>query len=225
MCSALPPSIDTLRVHLQCPVTLETLSEAVSLVPCAHKVQQAVAERIFGVVDSGWEVRVSDLCPVCRVPVVGYMADHVVRNIVTDLLPLTEDKLSASIPYPGKQAQFIYHKGDWNVLFEEEYGSLCRKIDFISSTKDSFLKSFCMLGYKNGSVAISMNFPPESTHMTAYLKQFDITPNDSEELYGFYISEDEEQLKTLFNIIAENNEIPASHSALIREIVDLGRCE
>jgi hypothetical protein len=45
----------TLQDQLICPVLLEPLSQAISLVPCAHKVQQAAAEKMFGaIMVDGW---------------------------------------------------------------------------------------------------------------------------------------------------------------------------
>lgn len=231
----------TLQDQLMCPVFLEPLSQAVSLVPCAHKVQQAAAEKIFGATNGGWLVQSENPCPVCRVSVLGYMTDHSTRNIVKQLFELQESEISEMLalmknnlsekcmsvqkdvqdmPYPGKPARFIHANGNWNLYNSKT--DLCRFMQFKSSTEDSLLKEFFVLGYKNGNVSISITFSKSSSDVKEYLKQFDLFP-DSIDLVTAYKSQSKEQLKIFFNIIAENNEIPVSHFEMIRDLVAKGQ--
>lgn len=230
-----------LQDQLLCPVFLEPLFEAVSLVPCAHKVQQAAAEKIFGTTHGGWLVQSDKPCPVCRISVIGYMVDHSMRNTVKQLFELSENDLNAmlatvkgklaekckavkkdalvAMPYPGKRARFVHQVGNWDLFYLP--GNLCRKMEFISSTKDSLIEDFSLLGYKNGKVAIQVKFS-EGNNIVEYLKQFDIIV-DRIDLIG-YMTKNQDQLKVIFNIIAQNNEIPASHFEKIRDIVAKGTC-
>lgn len=232
-----------LKEELLCPVLLEPLSEAVSLVPCAHKIQKSVAETIFGSVDGEWRVQSKKPCPVCRVTVLGYMADHSVRNIVKQLFELPENTLNEMLAtikkelvekckvvekdiveemsYPGKSAKFIHKSGNW--LLYNSGGNLCRKISFISCTENSLINKFHLLGYKNGSVKISMGFSTENYNIIKkYLKQFDIILSDVFDETS-YISRDHEQLKMIFKILAKNNEIPDPYFNMIRDIVIKGK--
>lgn len=231
----------TLQDELICPVLLEPLSEAVSLVPCAHKVQQTAAETMFGATRGGWQVRPGNLCPVCRESVLGYMKDHSTRNIVKQLFALPESEINAMLalmkknlaeksmsvkkdilvemPYPGKSARFIHSCGDWGLF--ESGADLCRMMAFKSSTKDSLLEKFSVSGYKDGDVCISMYFSKIDKDVIEYLKQFDLIA-DSFDLAHGYKSHGKDQLKIFFNILANNNEIPVSHFEMIRDLVAKG---
>lgn len=235
-------SAKALQDQLLCPVLLEPLSEAVSLVPCAHKVQYAVAEQIFGTTNGGWLVSSNKPCPVCRVCVLGYMADHTTRNIVKSLFELPENDLNemlaamkkklaeksktvekdvlVDVPYPGKAARFVHRSGNWS-LFSLKEGTLCRSMTFISTTKDSLLKEFSLLGYKSGGVVIEVQFSEHSTGVEEYFKKFDIILEWGYLAHG-YLSGNKDQLRIIFNIIAENNEIPESYFNTIKDIVAKG---
>jgi hypothetical protein len=232
----------TLLDQLLCPVLLEPLSEAVSLVPCAHKVQQAVAEQLFGATGGGWLVQSEKPCPVCRTSVLGYMADHSTRNIVEQLFELSESEINEMLatikkslpeksmsvekdllidmPYPGKPARFVHHGGDWNLFNISTPGAkLCRQLEFKSSTEDSLITDFIINGYKDGDVTIQIVFKEYREDARQYFKQFEIFIG----LFALsFNSETKTQLKALFNIIANNNEIPASHFELIRDLVAKG---
>lgn len=227
----------TLKDQLICPVLLEPLSQAVCLVPCAHKVQEAAAKQLFGPTDGGWLVQTDVPCPLCRTSVLGYMTDHSTRNIVEQLFGLPESEINAMLtqmknnlaeksisvekdvvvemPYPGKPAKFVHENGDWRLYHTG--GDLCRYMKFISITKDSLIKEFSILGYKDGDVIISISYTNES--FKEYLKQFDIF---SDIPIMMYMSKNKDELKILFNILADNNEIPDSHFKMIRDLVDKG---
>lgn len=230
-------NVQTLQDQLICPVFLEPLSQAVCLVPCAHKVQQLAAEKMFGVTHGGWLVQSDNPCPVCRASVLGYMTDHSTRNIVKQLLELQENefalmkknltKKSMSVekdvieemPYPGKPARFIHYSGDWRLCNSES--ELCLYMEFKSSTKDSLINEFSVLGYKDGGLRIGIEFSNNSKGLKEYLKQFDLIPGFLD-LTGSYISKGKDQLKNFFNILANNNEIPVSHFEMIRDLVAKG---
>ncbi len=94
-------------------------------------------------------------------------------------------------------------------------------MNFKSSTKDSLIEEFSVLGYVDGRVLIIIFFSKDSDKVKEYLKQFDLIPNWSDLKTG-YMSKNNDQLKILFNILANNNEIPVSHFEMIRDLVAKG---
>ncbi len=69
-----------------CPVELAPLYDAVSLSPCAHKVNETVARQLFGGVGvDGFCEEEAQKCPVCRTVVIGYSPDHAVRALAHHL--------------------------------------------------------------------------------------------------------------------------------------------
>lgn len=52
----------------------------VSLVPCMHKVEAAVAERLYGVLTDNQEEKKKN-CFYCQQPISAYYADHTLKNI------------------------------------------------------------------------------------------------------------------------------------------------
>lgn len=119
-------------------------------------------------------------------------------------------------PYPGKPARFIHACGDWKLY--NSGADLCRYMEFKSSTKDSLLKAFSVLGYRGGNVMIRIEFSKNSSEVADYFKQFDLILDWMDLEHGYKTSTPE-QLSLVFNLIAENNEIPASHFEMIREII------
>jgi hypothetical protein len=169
------------------------------------------------------------------------MTDHSTRNIVKQLFELQEIEINAMLalmkknlaeksmsvekdvlvemPYPGKPARFIFDSGDWRLF--NSGADLCRCMKFKSSTKDSLLKGFSVLGYNDGDVSISIDFSKKSKDVKEYLKQFDLIPGFLDLEHG-YKSHGKDQLKIFFNFLANNNEIPVSHFEMIRDLVAKG---
>ena len=95
-------------------------------------------------------------------------------------------------------------------------------MEFKSSTKDSLIEEFSVLGYNDGDVCISIKFSSNSSEeVKQYLAQFDLIPGFFDLTHG-YKSRGKDQLKVFFNILAKNNEIPVSHFEMIRDIVAKG---
>ncbi len=235
-----------LQDQLTCPVTLEPLYDAVTLVPCAHKVNKIAAEKMYGILKDEWKIQIQEdkLCPVCKIPVVGYMKDHTTISIVKQLTELNEKELNSmlqkmkcylaekskpvekdvqmDLAYPGISAKFVHTDGDWKLY--DSGGSLCRCMQFSSLTTNSLITQFSLLGYTDGDVTIRVTFSNLSNDLVEYLKKFNIVPNNSGPTHA-HMSIDHDQLKLIFNILADNNEIPESHFEKIRDIVAKGKCE
>ena len=68
--------VQNLEAAIQCPVTLEPLLDGVALIPCMHKVNACVAQRILS--DETVEKR---CCPICRKVVKKFYDDPLCRKI------------------------------------------------------------------------------------------------------------------------------------------------
>ena len=101
-------------------------------------------------------------------------------------------------------------------------------INFRSITRDSLLGEFSVLGYGDGKISISILF----NYAILWNKiKFDIGKIDKYfDSYGMkinplnyeshYETSDRTQLRNMFNIITENNEIPSSHYEQVYDIID-----
>lgn len=68
--------------ELICPVSFELLTQGVLLLPCTHRVQQFVAQRMFGsMLPAGVCEHEGKKCPMCNSITTGYYTDYTVRNI------------------------------------------------------------------------------------------------------------------------------------------------
>ena len=79
---------------LRCPVTLEDLTEAVSLT-CEHKINEVAAKSLYGLVLNGFCEIKGRPCPLCREIVKGYKIDHTIRELARQL---TSGKIEQSPP-------------------------------------------------------------------------------------------------------------------------------
>ena len=84
-------SLELLRA-CECPVGMDPLLEAVTLVPCCHKVNQAVAEHLYGRMEGDTCARRDQPCVICRTPVRAYYADNMVRDLARRALGLAEPR-------------------------------------------------------------------------------------------------------------------------------------
>lgn len=235
-------SFQTLQNQLDCPVFLEPLTEAVSLVPCAHKIQEAAAKQLFGPANGeGWKIESQKACPICRVSVQGYLVDHFTRGVVKQFAALsTEVELMINLvknplpgkiqvpavqkpvklSYPGKSAHFVHKEGDWNEFYSGV--PLCRQMVFVSSTTESLIRKFRIMGYVSGNIVIGIEFPSKCKELHDYLKTFGVILDNLDLKWGYYSSKNPEGLKAMFKIVSENNTIPAPYLDKIIAIVEKG---
>lgn len=74
---------------LTCPVSFEPLTKGVNL-SCSHKVQQFVAEKLYGVMKDGVCEKKNKPCPVCTIEVKAYYPDLVIRSLAQNLFAFKE---------------------------------------------------------------------------------------------------------------------------------------
>ncbi len=215
------------------PIESDPLT-TVTLLPCCHKTHQAAAERDYGKIAGGSCELKEKSCVLCGSPVTSYVHDVTVRNLAKQIFghekdlenPPTHPLIRESpkigevnLPYPGTPAVFVLACDSWDHPYESE-GELCRYMNFKSITENSLLKEFSLLGYAYGKVSISIKFDDRSfkKYLFAHCKVWDTSPNT-------YTADTHKELKTLFRIIANHNQIPAEQFDKIRGIVEKGRCE
>lgn len=231
--------VDNFTKALECPFGLDLLTEAVSLAPCMHKINEAAAKALYGAMVSEKEgVEKRSPCLICKKIVTAYYPDHFARGIIAllsgskqpeTLLPQVSSKIQAEkalaagkIPFPGKPAKFEWFDGDWTKS-DHGFGSLVRSMDFkcVTTIANPFFSKFSILGYTDGSILISVHFPEESEDAASYFKALGIQMDSADKCLGRLICGNE-QAKKLFSALATHNEIPASHFDLIRTLIQHG---
>ncbi len=220
---------------LTCPVNFKPFYDAVTLFPCAHKVNKEVALQLFGKTMENFCIRTEHPCPVCRTVVIGYSPDHAVRDLAHSFFdhrspsarPEKSLALPQELPYPGRRGVFFHQSGDWQP-FDCGKSDLNRMLEFSSKTPDSLINQFSLLGYKDGSVALDINIPliarysnrPQHIVRKVIVSYFRSHELDYTSLFrGFIKATTPKQVRTLFSILATNNDIPEPHLQQIGAII------
>lgn len=222
---------------LTCPVTLEPFTDdapAVMLIPCGHTISKVAANHMYcGMVSKEDTERVNKPgpCPLCRRVVKAYYTNLIVQSIANQALNIkSEDVLLAvfaivkadekkdldSIPFPGKGAHFVHISGNWNFF---NSGSLVRSLKFLTATPGSLFEAMSVLGYEDGSVALGIEYEKAAI---SYLEACGIILGDNFKMIKCYISNNNDDTKLLFNIIAKHNKIPEDKFPLIHALVASG---
>lgn len=225
--------VNKLLETMQCPLELKPLLTAVNLFPCNHKVNEAAAKELYGKCEiSGACEKKGITCRVCGGIVTRYGPDHTIRQLA-DLIfgnqhlldklpehPLVLEKRPEPLPYPCKRETFVHTKGDWEPF--RSGGDLCRIYTFASFSSDSVIREFSLLGYYNGKISIYISFQGGNKEFVNYLRSHGMIIKEYDSCYKTGTPED---LKTLFRIIAENNEIPEKDYGFLRALVEKGRTD
>lgn len=129
-----------LEKELICPISGQLLKNAVSLIPCCHKIDKIAAEQLLGPVDEDRKISTLKICPVCSNDIVGWMEDHTMQNFVNRFksLPIGTlqkgleevkktieeqnlNKLSSSITTENDNISYLpasaFGKSDWESCF------------------------------------------------------------------------------------------------------------
>lgn len=221
---------DNVLLSVQCPIDLEHLTEAVTCIPCAHKVNEEAAKILFGV-DPGQ--RVESPCPICRGNVETYQVDHTMRTLVglllgkeagevADQLPKTcakiarEHKETKDIPFPGKGAKFVRTSGKFEPpyllrFYSKTPGSLFKsfKIKKMMNLQDSFYSFVLKVSFSQKNAEKIFEFLSE--------KGLDIQNRTSRKRYAASGN----NAKKLFGILAKHNEIHKISFKKIRKIMSI----
>lgn len=208
------------------PMTSMFLTQAVTLSPCCHKINEATAKKIFNV-DPAKSVQKP--CPMCKKNVESYHADHTMRGLVNLLLARKNDgledgdelpKTCAKIdsepcknPFPGKGGKFVCQ------IEDVKSGSSSFFLQFVSQNKDSLIKKFMLSNVINLRPSIYIEFSAKNAkEIIDYLEYrgCEIDPYDRRARCRSY-SADEEDLPILLKILTEYNDIPNSCLEKINE--------
>src|ERR1700733_14673052 len=93
--------IDNIFNTFTCPVSYDVMDKAVILMPCAHRVQQAVAEKLYGPMLNK-QLDEKKPCPVCKTQVVKYQIDYSIRSIAEKLPKILSEVRSLIKQSPKK---------------------------------------------------------------------------------------------------------------------------
>lgn len=239
--ASLPPAsmvVDNFINMMTCPCDSNLLLQAVSLFPCMHKVNEQGAKLLYTGIDAQNAVIKPGPCPLCNVRVTAYYTDHLVRSLAQallgpqsqQLLPQAskaiqnEQKEVPNISFPGLGARFMATTA-WEAISYCNFPGVIleKQIRFVSKTPNSLFSKFSILGNKDKSLRILVTTPEEHRETAyKYLEALGITLEGYSKFSGDFMVQGHEDLKIIFKIIAENNEIPAEHFQLIRTLVEQG---
>ncbi len=123
---------------------------------------------------------------------------------------------STTLPFPDHPSIFEHTYGDWDTPVGSG-GPLCRKIVLNSASSESLLQRVKLLGYDNGNVAIFIEFKNRLDSSQAKYFEAHGFPNANGN--AFLMTNTVEQLKELFNIITQNNTLPANQLKIWENLV------
>lgn len=217
-----------------CPIGKDLLNEPVNLFPCCHKVNETAAERFYGKMVGGSCELKDKTCVVCQGPVTGYGPDPVMRAISAAMSAATvgifglkkdlESELVAlkekvKLPYPYKSTRFKGAADNFSKPFAGGMNGFCRSWQFDAENKDSPLNRFVLEGFTDGRIKLVLRFKENSDCKNYLLKHSLICKNNR-----FCFAQTHEEIKTLFSIIAFNNELPYPQFYILADIVKKGCC-
>lgn len=216
--------VSKLTDSFTCPVSLSLLTEAVSLIPCSHKINESIAIEMFGKqIPGSWRLLKEGFCPLCRQKVEGYSIDHTIRGLVAQIFgddsskvitPMSSGVPSAE-PYPGKNAKFNVNKDCWE---EPLYG----EIQFISL--DSFIYKITLSTWKgpNFNLCIFFNSKADIERIDRYFQSNAFPPmNDADKKSKSYNLREIPFIRKFFKILTEHNEFPRESFEKIKRIFEI----
>jgi hypothetical protein len=234
MASGVSLNSETLEKELTCPVSLRLLREAVSLVPCSHKVNEEIARELFNeIISRQVDASLSICCPICRERATRYIQDDTTRNIVKKIfdpepqrsltLPRSsfqlEKKPKKNLPFPGVPARFSLVKSKWETTIDyRKFRSLLhRELSLVSDTETSIFKEINLCGYKDGSQVLTVYARVQSKELENYMRTHDFIDSN---FTSSFAAKDAVSIKRLFKLISEHNEIPEPYYTQIHEIIE-----
>jgi len=200
--------ISAVQQTLMCPVELEPLFVAVTLIPCMHKVNETVVDRL------------QNKCPECRAPFGGWGVDNAVRNLARTVF-VDVDPLA----YPGEKTIFDQALRRWDHITRSEMHSCCRGVA-VRNSGDSFLKYIQLYGYWDGTITFVVKCPNDGDSLVKMRKYFTLhSVRYTWRATGLMEIVDIPSIKTAFRLIAAHNDIPAEQYEVMRTVIERGRCE
>lgn len=137
-----------------------------------------------------------------------------------DSLNSLETKNSTKIPYPGERGEFVLKSGDWKFI---DYGvPLVRELRFVSRKSSSLFNEVNILGYRNGLVGLCVKY--KENDFEVIKNYFESLGLDMSKISSRqYIALFHKDVKTLYEILQENNSLPQEQLPLIRNLIEKGK--
>lgn len=211
-----------------CPEEHTLLTNAVTLWPCCHKINQAAAERMYGQCVDG-KLELGGRCTVCNKGVTGYAPDEDVRKQAALIFgnreqlgaffgqPLDLEETPEPRDFPGKPGSFKTHENLFGLISGD------RGI-FDSTTPDSLIKEFIIMTKDDGQVGLTVRFQ-SGMKFEDYMRSRGVALWDGnlrpsyDETTTFHTS-GQAQCQKLINILIENNQIEPDHAKILRNWVN-----
>lgn len=213
--AAKPDLKTTLTEYLTCSIEAEPLHKAVSLHPCAHKVNKTTANKIKDLLQN---------CPFCRTPIQSFGPDYFVRDIVS--LVFDEKKIERPLPQVSTKIakedapfkELPYPGGAKYLLKKYDTGESSFSITLYTRTPDPFISEIRISTnfYDKGKITIRLGdwnnpvIPVEKFLKDSGFIHFRSPPPE--------IS-DPIELKGIYKILVNNNELPQEIVSFLYEIV------
>ena len=251
----LPPFSNTPNIEsfLLCPISHEPLRQAVTIIPCSHKVQQAIAESVLGKPEANTWRTSNKKCPVCSEPAEGYVVDLAIRDIANRVFSMRSPHInpssnrdfesfffnhlsqdfnelnsSSSSAEPASPIPYPGKSGTFTTKWEDRKlgGDLCREIEFTSTVEDSLIKEFSLLGYTCGNLSIYLKFNSSNLEeiQTYFTNQGNpLNFSPFEKENYCYRSQGKKELQQIFKVIKEHNTISEEHLNELEAIISAGK--
>jgi hypothetical protein len=122
--------------------------------------------------------------------------------------------------FPGIRAKFVPASDNrWDQHRGEAGIDPVRKLTFVSQTPHSLFTQFCLEGRRGDHIRLTVEFLRQDSLVQSYFEQYGINLTDLEMLRGSFFIGDPRELRPLFKLLAENNEIPENNYPQLIHII------
>lgn len=220
--------LESFNRSFECYIEKMPLTEAVTCVPCMHKINLTSAQYFLGSME-GDVCSNPRPCGLCRRVIQAYYPDHTVSDFVKRVLDLEnvirentvdkseeEQKVEKEMAYPGKLGKFVFTGGNRGIVFGPQ-------MNFGNSESGAVLRAFQVFNHIGG-IALQVHFRPNDKLTTEYLLNQGMDLKESDIRKGtFLVFSTSDQMKKLFAIVTKYNEFPEEHLLKMQAIVEAGK--
>ncbi len=139
--------------------------------------------------------------------------------------------MSLKFLYNWKSGKFVHDGGVWSKTYDSG-ANLVKNSTFSSITKGSLIKSFSLLGYRDGDIAVSLKYQvdtpdAEDSAFCDFLREAGCVPTWMDHHIGIFKTKTLKQTRTIMELLTLNNELPVEDENLKGFLKDLetGSCE
>jgi hypothetical protein len=209
------PDLSSLETLLTCPVSFELLTDAVTALPCGHNFNAHIIEILQS------ERSDPPPCPLCRGPISSVVPALLIKEIASRVLEskMVREAPSRLLRYPGKGAIFVEDPSElgWAVIPAKGAGKL-RSMKFRSKKATSLLQIFSIMGYRSGGIKVMIDYKiQDKDTVIKYLRDLEFCDLNNG---TFQFFETAKEIRKIYKVVSENNELPADKLPLIRSLVE-----